>query len=259
MTESIEQGSNQTKHFSHYGLVSALLSIVGLACFVVFARFSNTEKVHWFAGVAGEAFLLLELMAFFAALLGTIRAAWHLATKRGGTLSSPGDEALLILGGALSLFFIAQAVDQIVREMTLHRHGHAQEIAQWAEAANLEELGKAMTVYSRVHNGRYPASEKWCDALMEEVKDLSPDARRCLRGEGQCRYAMNPLADPCSAPDVVLLFDCDAGWNQHGGAEILTMRHQRGKSCNVLFVNGHVEFIEAEKISLLRWEGKAGM
>jgi prepilin-type processing-associated H-X9-DG protein len=67
---------------------------------------------------------------------------------------------------------------------------------------------------------------------------------------------MNPLAEPNSSPDVVLLFECDGGWNRSGGAELLTTSHHEGKGCGVLFADGHVAFVAAEVIPLLRWEGK---
>ncbi len=49
---------------------------------------------------------------------------------------------------------------------------------------------------------------------------------------------MNPRAATHSAPDVVLLFESTGGWNQSGGAELLTTKHHEGKGCNVLFVGG---------------------
>lgn len=42
-------------------------------------------------------------------------------------------------------------------------------------------------------------------------------------------------------------------WNLSGGPEILTTRYHKGKGCNVLFADGHVEFVPAKKIPTLRW------
>jgi hypothetical protein len=242
MTEPVEQGINQTKRSLRHGLISALLALAGLGGVAVAGMF---KKIPWIGSLGGSAFILLELMAFYAALIGAIRAARR--------PTSAGDRALLILGGGLSLVLIAQVVDSI------RPHGHrAEMIAQQTEATDLETLGRAMTAYSLAHDGRYPTPEKWCDLLLRDANDPSVEVVRCLGGkERRCRYAMNPLADSCSAPDVVLLFECREGWNRFGGPEILTARWQRGKSCTVLFVNGQVEFIEADKVPLLRWEGKA--
>jgi hypothetical protein len=254
MTEPAEQGSNQTKRSLRYGLVSILLGLAGVGCFVVMVRFDKVEKMSWLGHLGGMAFILLELMAFYAALIGAIRAAWLAATEKGRTLLNPGDVMLLILGGGLPLFFIVQAV----HSMMPTRHGHAEIIAQHVYGAEMEKLGEAMAAYSLAHDGKYPPPEKWCDVLMTEAENLPPGSLRCLRAKmGRCHLAMNPLADPCSAPDVVLLFECHEGWNQCGGPEMLVLRHQHGESCAVLLMNGHVEFIEAEKVPLLRWEGKA--
>jgi hypothetical protein len=254
MTEQVGQASNQVKRPLRYGLISILLGLAGVGCFVVMVKFDKVEKMSWLGHLGGMAFILLELMAFYAALLGAIRVAWCAATEKGRTLLNPGDVMLLILGGGLPLFFIVQAVHSIMPT----RHGRAEIIAQQVFGAEMEELGEAMAAYSRAHDGKYPTPEKWCDVLMTEAENLPPGSLRYLRGKtGHCHLAMNPLADPCSAPEVVLLFECHEGWNQCGGPEMLVLRHQHGRSCAVLFGNGHVEFIEAEKVPLLRWEGKA--
>ncbi len=122
--------------------------------------------------------------------------------------------------------------------------------------SHLKALGAALRLYAEENDKGYPSSQAWCDLL---VGRYVPDEEcfRCTKGESkQCDYAMNPLADPNSSPDVALLFECDPGWNQSGGPELLTTSHHEGKGCNVLFVDGHVKFIEAEEIPLLRWEGK---
>ncbi|HSV99683.1 MAG TPA: H-X9-DG-CTERM domain-containing protein [Sedimentisphaerales bacterium] len=64
---------------------------------------------------------------------------------------------------------------------------------------------------------------------------------------------MNPNAGPRQASDVVLLFESKPGWNQSGGAELLTTENHQGKGCNVLFTDGHVEFVKTEYLSELRW------
>jgi prepilin-type processing-associated H-X9-DG protein len=51
----------------------------------------------------------------------------------------------------------------------------------------------------------------------------------------------------------VLLFETNNGWNQSGGLELLTTENHRGEGCNVVFCDGHVEFIQAEDIDKLRW------
>ncbi|HNS21589.1 MAG TPA: hypothetical protein PKH24_13880 [Sedimentisphaerales bacterium] len=117
---------------------------------------------------------------------------------------------------------------------------------------NLSCLGKAMAAYCRIHDEKYPTPEKWCDLLIAEVKGLPAGAFRCSKGkDGRCHYAMNPLADPCGAPDVVLLFESKPGWNQAGGPELLTTEHH--DVCNVLLVDGSVMTVGPDEIGGLKW------
>jgi len=72
-------------------------------------------------------------------------------------------------------------------------------------------------------------------------------------GEGLCNYAMNPNCTPESPKNVVLLFEADSGWNQHGGPELMTFDHHQPRGCNVLFNDGTVRFITPEKAGVLNW------
>jgi prepilin-type processing-associated H-X9-DG protein len=121
---------------------------------------------------------------------------------------------------------------------------------------NLKILGLGMNIYAEEHGGAYPPADKWCDLLVPFISlNGSEGAFTCPKaGEGRCHYAMNARADTQSAPDVVLLFESTGGWNQSGGSEMLTTRHLDGKGCNVLFVDGHVEFIKTEEIPRLKWK-----
>ncbi|MBN2019066.1 MAG: hypothetical protein JW749_02440 [Sedimentisphaerales bacterium] len=55
------------------------------------------------------------------------------------------------------------------------------------------------------------------------------------------------------APSVVLLFECETGWNQNGGAELLSTKHHEGKGCNILLNDGRLQFISTENFYKLRW------
>ena len=75
--------------------------------------------------------------------------------------------------------------------------------------------------------------------------------------EGPCDYAMNEnVAEigTSAPPDMVLLFETHPGWNQVGGAEILTTENHQEEGCNLLFVDGHVEFVRIQELHRLRWK-----
>jgi len=129
--------------------------------------------------------------------------------------------------------------------------------------ANLKSLCIYLAFYAQDHGDAYPTPERWCDLLVEMAEREADDPNevetfhqvfRCPAGpEGRCHYALNPNADPCSAGDVVLLFESKPGWNQFGGAELLTLENHEGQGCNVLFADGSIRFVKAEEVGELKW------
>lgn len=107
----------------------------------------------------------------------------------------------------------------------------------------------------------YPASQ-WCSALVEDrrVADVPVnDQMRYLmcpsRDQGKCHYAMNPNCKPNSVPDMVLLFETKAGWNQRGGPELFTFDNHTPRGGLVLLNDGTVKFIRTEEeLKQLRWK-----
>ncbi|MBN1391560.1 MAG: DUF4190 domain-containing protein [Sedimentisphaerales bacterium] len=120
-------------------------------------------------------------------------------------------------------------------------------------STNMTALGKAMHTYASDYNNIFPTPSNWCDLLIEHT-ETRKEQFLCpaFYGQGRCHYAINPQAEPNSPADVVLLFETNDGWNQ-SGLELLTIENHRGEGCNVVFVDGHVEFIRAEDIDKLRW------
>jgi prepilin-type processing-associated H-X9-DG protein len=121
---------------------------------------------------------------------------------------------------------------------------------------NISGLVKATVVYANDDEfTRFPAPDQWCDLLLndylEKKRFVCPEA-----GNGRCHYAINPNAQPNSAPDMVLLFETKGGWNQFGGPEILTTENHKGEGCNVAFVDTHVEFVQTEDLGKLKWNSQ---
>jgi prepilin-type processing-associated H-X9-DG protein len=125
---------------------------------------------------------------------------------------------------------------------------------QQACSARLKQVGITLQMYANDNDRQYPTPDKWCDLLKPYYGDanvlICPSSR-----QEQRYYAINPQAEPNSPSDVVLLFETKGGWNQSGGPELLaTDNHIKfEKGCNILFADGHVEFIRAEDINNLRW------
>jgi prepilin-type processing-associated H-X9-DG protein len=124
-------------------------------------------------------------------------------------------------------------------------------------ATNVSSIGKAMMMYADDYNDMYPTPSKWCD-LLEEKADVSPVSFQCkgAPNDGRCNYAMNKNIEKLglnAPPDMVLVFETDPGWNQNGGPELLTLDNHNGEGCNVLFSDGHVEFIMKNDLPKLKW------
>jgi len=109
----------------------------------------------------------------------------------------------------------------------------------------------------------YPQPTGWCDTIMRERTNTSYVGEEEMRGwfkcpaagEGECHYAINPLCEPNSPPDMVLLFETKAGWNQHGGPELFTFEHHELRGGCVMLNDGTVKFIRTkEELQQLRWK-----
>jgi prepilin-type processing-associated H-X9-DG protein len=121
------------------------------------------------------------------------------------------------------------------------------------------KVGKVLRVYSTEYENHYPTANKWCDLLVEH-SDIEKTAF-CLAAKQKWekdsfQYAINPNCEPNSPSDMVLLFEIKGGWNKFGGPEILSIENHYRKGCNVLFNDGHAEFIKPKKIGQLKWGGK---
>jgi hypothetical protein len=109
----------------------------------------------------------------------------------------------------------------------------------------------------------YPAPCEWCDAVVRRRYQACSTSEKDIKslftcpsvGEGKCHYAMNPNCKPDSPPDMVLLFETKAGWNQHGGPELFTFDNHDPKGGCVLLNDGTVKFIRnEEELHCLRWK-----
>jgi hypothetical protein len=136
-------------------------------------------------------------------------------------------------------------------------------------AANLKNLWYRLRLSYRAQRAaltdslrtpKYPAGAEWCDSIVLafERAGSRPEVMKPFKcpvvAEGRSHYAMNPNCSYDSGPDVVLLFEAKAGWNQHGGPELFTFDNHDPKGGLVLLNDGTVKFIRSEEeLKQLRW------
>jgi len=123
-------------------------------------------------------------------------------------------------------------------------------------ATNMSNLSKAMLIYANDYDDKYPTPSNWCDLLIEHT-EVTPKTFLCKGAhQGPCNYAMNKnveIRGTASPPDMVLLFETTSGWNQSGGPDILTTDNHQGEGCNIVFVDGHVQFVKTKDLNNLKW------
>lgn len=121
-------------------------------------------------------------------------------------------------------------------------------------------IGRAMRVYASDYEKKWPTAEKWCDLLIAEGDADSGDFLCCPSIEDSSDYALNKYAADLGTDmpaDMVLVFESTPGWNQVGGPEILASDRHEKKGCNILFADGHVDWIAVDDIDKLKWQPSA--
>ncbi|MBL7187338.1 MAG: hypothetical protein ISS70_13535 [Phycisphaerae bacterium] len=145
-------------------------------------------------------------------------------------------------------------------------------------AANLRNLWHRLRLCQKAQKNRpvsapgktetlYPAADDWCDAMVRACRTIRmsnediilpcicPSVEEAKKHLANCHYAMNPNCKFDSPPDVVLLFEAKAGWNQRGGRELFMFDNHDPKGGCVLLNDGTVKFIRtAEELRRLRWK-----
>ena len=119
-----------------------------------------------------------------------------------------------------------------------------------------QQLSEAMRRHANDNNDRFPPAATWCDAIQSGASGLN--AFQCpARSDLRCGYAYNAaLAGKTKfevAPDTVLLFESDAGWNQAGGPTVAIAAPRHSGSLTVVLVDGSVRQVTRGDLSTLRW------
>lgn len=168
-------------------------------------------------------------------------------------------------GGIIALIVCACiipviAIVGILAAMLLPALASARESAHRAPCMNnVKQIGLAFSMYADENNNKLPA-RNWCDAVITNVSN-NMKVFKCPSGhDEQCSYAFNAnmLGQSWqSDPNVVVLIEAPLGWNGlvSGPGAVPSSPHRRGY--NVLFNDGHVEFVPSNRLSQLKWKPAA--
>ena len=203
--------------------------------------------------------LLAPCTAGVAGLVGIILATVALKQirKSHGQLKGRG---LAWTGLTLSgLFLVAippLVISAIVaRQNNFRAGGPAADPGQECQD-HARQLAEAVRRHANDNNDRFPAARTWCDAIQPAINGLN--TYQCpLRGDLRCGYALNAgVAEKTrfeTAPDTVLIFESNSGWNAAGGASIATAPPRHNGLVTVGFADGSVREVPASDLPALRW------
>jgi prepilin-type processing-associated H-X9-DG protein len=201
--------------------------------------------------------LVLAILAPFTFMLTAIPAlifgiiALVKINKAGGQLKGIGLAIAGIAAPAVLLPIFAIMMGILLPSLVRVRHLATRMVC----ANNLSMQASSMLVYANEYD-KYPTPEKWNDLLIQHA-EVSGEKFQCnLDKQGPSSYAMNEnIAElgPAAPPDMVLIFESKPGWNQAGGPELLTTQNHQGDGCNIVFNDGHTEFVKVWDVNDLKW------
>lgn len=125
---------------------------------------------------------------------------------------------------------------------------------------NLFSIAHDLRLYIDDHSGKWPIADKWCDLLLKRDGVYRAEFQCPGPMTGECDYALNKDAIGLQFGEenkyIVFIFESKPGWDQVGGRKLLATDNHKdfGLGCNVLFGDGHAEWVPAEELTTLRWE-----
>lgn len=197
--------------------------------------------------------------ALFGLVLGII--AMVQVSKSRGEL---GGKGLALAGVIVSGIFLLMI--PLFLAMAFPAFAAAKQKAQEINCINNEkELALAIKVYSNDNHDHLPPAATWCDAIKANAGADKVFKCPAAKASGRCDYAFNAKLDGLDEnkinPQTVMIFEADADWNAHGGAEMLAApRHHvmtqghREPVVVVALADGSVQSVPESRLSSLRWD-----
>lgn len=204
-------------------------------------------------GISG--FCVPVLTAVLGLILGIV--AMNKIKASGGRVGGHGLALAGTITSAVALLF-SIALIGIYAALLLPALAKAKTKAQTITCVNnLKQLGLAVRLYSGDNNDLYPMATNWCDAILPEAG--TPKIYLCPGDSSRARsgYAFNAalsgMREADVAPDTVMIFESDSGWNASGGKELLVKPSRHYKTYVIGFADGSVQQIQEARLAQLRW------
>jgi hypothetical protein len=123
---------------------------------------------------------------------------------------------------------------------------------------HLKTLSASTQIYESRNQNQFPPAQTWCDAIKTEV--LSDTFFQCPAAHNgeRCHYAFNAKLDGMDvrqvAPDTVMFFETDGGWNVSGGRELMLESPRHHNKYIIAYADGSVHQIDRFDLGTLRWD-----
>jgi len=210
---------------SRLAVFSALAATAGLAATIGGLVLIELEQWH---GGPGRLLMVVALAGSVIAGLSGF-AAIRAVRRSNGLLAGEGlaTGGLSLAAVGLIAFLVSTQFGSWADDKAAKSRGQCGD--------NLAILHQAMTMYAERNDGRLPANDNWCGAILGMAQELqqSPDYHGSMF---QCPSGRLLAELP---PDTVLLFEITGGWNISGGPETL-LRAPRHNGVVVCLANGSI-------------------
>lgn len=211
--------------------------------------------------------LVLGILGFFCGITGPVGLVLGWVARKQIRAAQPPQEgaalalAGMITGGLSTLFILAYVGVMVVA----FRHGFESSFSQSRGRAqtitcvnNVKQIALALRIYATDNDDAFPAATNWCDAISAEVGGARnvfwcPAETNSLRSAYAFNAALGGVKDSDLAPDTVMVFESDAGWNASGGPDLLTAQPRHNGVWVIGFADGSVQQIGAARLASLRW------
>ena len=205
--------------------------------------------------------LVLGILGMFTcgitALFGLILGVMAMVKAKQPGRGASGGSGIALAGVIVSAIFLLMI--PIFAAMLLPALAAAKQKAEAINCVNNEkQLAIAVRMYLSDNKNQFPPAATWCDAIKVNVG--SEKVFKCVAANpgSRCDYAFNAklggLDESKVAPDTVMIFESDGGWNANGGPELMIGKPRHARVFVVALADGSVQQLRESQLNTLRWD-----